>query len=142
MANVHKDFHGALSYGIQFLVERHGLDGLRRYLNGLADSVYAPLVKQLRAEGLPALRRHWQEIFTLEGGRFDLHDEGDTLVLEVHECPAITHMKKHGYAIAPHFCEHTRLLNEAICSRAGYACSVDYDQEAGRCVQRFWKEDA
>ena len=139
MANVHKDFHGAFSYGIQFIMQRYGLEGLREYLNKLADTVYAPLVKALQSEGLIALRDHWDRIFTLEGGKYELREEGDVLVLDVHECPAIAHMKKHGYTIDPNFCEHTRILNEAICTRAGYQSSVEYDQEAGRCVQRFWK---
>lgn len=140
MANVHKDFHGALSYGIQFILDTYGLAGLEKYLQGLADTVYAPLVEKIKAEDLSALRDHWQEIFTLEEGEFELSEEGEVLVLNVLVCPAITHMKEHNYAISPHFCEHTRILNEAICARAGYACSVEYDQAAGRCIQRFWKE--
>jgi hypothetical protein len=136
---VHKDFHGALSYGIDFVVEQHGLEGLREYLAGLADTVYAPLVERLRSEGLAALRDHWREVFTLEEGKFELHEDDGVLTLEVIECPAIAHIKARGYAISPHFCEHTRLLNEAICERAGYACSTESDQAAGRCVQRFWK---
>ncbi len=139
MANVHKDFHGAFSYGIQFIIENYGMAGLEAYLNKLADTVYAPLVKALDVEGLSAFRDHWERIFALEGGKMELRDDGDTLVLDVQECPAITHMKAQGYAIDPHFCEHTRILNEAICSRAGYQSSVEYDQEAGRCTQRFWK---
>jgi len=140
--NVHKDFHGALSYGIDFVVEKHGLDGLRRYLGGLANTVYAPLVERLRHEGLTALRDHWHEVFTAEDGTFELHEDEGVLTLDVQACPAIAHMKAHGYAISPHFCEHTRLLNEAICARAGYACSVEADQEAGKCVQRFWKAES
>ena len=139
MANVHKDFHGAFSYGIQFIMQSYGMDGLRAYLEKLADTVYAPLVKALDVEGLSALRDHWERIFTLEGGKFELRDEGDVLVLDVHECPAIAHLKRQGYTIDPNFCEHTRILNEAICKRAGYQSSVEYDQQAGRCVQRFWK---
>ena len=139
MANVHKDFHGAFSYGIQFIMQHYGMDGLRAYLEKLADTVYAPLVKAMDVEGLSALRDHWERTFTLEGGKFELRDEGDVLVLDVHECPAIAHMKRQGYTIDPNFCEHTRILNEAICTRAGYHSSVEYDQQAGRCVQRFWK---
>lgn len=142
MANVHKDFHGAFSYGIQFIMQSYGMEGLKAYLEKLADTVYAPLVKGLRDEGLSSLRAHWNHIFTLEGGKFELRNEGDTLVLDVHECPAIAHMKKQGYTIDPNFCEHTRILNEAICARAGYRSSVDYNQAEGRCVQRFWKEEA
>jgi hypothetical protein len=130
-----------LSYGIDFVVEKHGLDGLRRYLQGLAGTVYAPLVNRLRSEGLTALRDHWREVFTVENGRFELEEAEGVLTLDVTECPAIAHMKTHGYRISPHFCEHTRLLNEAICERAGYACSVEADQEAGTCVQKFWKTD-
>jgi hypothetical protein len=140
--NVHKDFHGALSYGIQHVVDNFGLDVLHRYLDGLADTVYAPLVKALRADGLDAMCQHLEQTFTREQGHYEVRREGETLVFDVKECPAIAHMKAQGYAIAPHFCEHTRILNDAICRRAGYACSVDYDQEAGQCVQRFWKEDA
>ena len=140
MANVHKDFHGALSYGIQFLVDNYGMDGLKKYLRGLAKSVYAPLAKDLKADGLGAIRKHYEDIFMLEGGKFEFREEDDTLVFDVKECPAIAHMKAQGYEISPHFCEHTRILNEAICNEAGYSSSVDYNQEEGRCVQRFWKE--
>lgn len=142
MANVHKDFHGALSYGIQFLVDNYGLEGLQKYLDGLSSSVYAPLVKDLEEQGLDALRKHFDEIFTLEKGKFEFREEDNALVFDVKECPAIAHMKAQGYEISPHFCEHTRMLNEAICTKAGYQSSVDYNQEEGRCVQRFWKEEA
>jgi len=139
MANVHKDFHGGLSYGLQFVEDRYGPEGLRDFLSGLADTVFKPLVEDLRVRGLPALRDHWQTIFELEDGDFELRMEGDTLVLDVRRCPAVSHMKEHGYAVADHYCEHTRIVNEAVCQAAGYACSVEYDQEAGRCVQRFWR---
>lgn len=139
MSGVHKDFHGALSYGLQFVEEHGGQEGLHDFLVGLAHTVYAPLVDDLRTRGLPALRDHWQTIFELEGGDFSLTMEEDTLVLTVHRCPAIAHMKARGYAIASHFCEHTRIVNEAICRAAGFASCVDYDREAGRCRQRFWK---
>ena len=140
--NVHKDFHGALSFGIKFIVDRYGLEGLREYLNGLAKTMYAPLVTRLRGEGLIALREHWDHVFSVEDGEYEMREDDGVLVLDVHQCPAIAHMKKHGYDIAPHFCEHTRMLNEAICNEAGYACSVDYDQDAGRCTQRFWKAES
>lgn len=137
MANVHKDFHGALSYGIQFVDQNYGLEGLRDFLSGLAETVYKPLVEDVRRRGLEALRDHWQTVFALENGDVNLRMEDETLVLTVRACPAIGHMKAHGYAIAGRFCEHTRIVNEAVCRAAGYASDVEYDQAAGRCVQRF-----
>lgn len=140
MANVHKDFHGALSYGLQFLEREYGPEGLREFLSGLADSVYKPLVEDLRTNGLDALERHWTTVFDLEQGDIALERDGDTLVLTVHRCPAVSHMQEENhYAVADHFCEHTRIVNEAVCRAAGYESRTDYNQEAGQCVQRFWK---
>jgi len=140
MANVHKDFHGALSYGLQFVEDNYGREGLDDFLSRLAESVYLPLVDGIRARGLDALREHWQTVFDLEQGEFEMHTQDGVLTLRVHRCPAIGHMKERGYAIADHFCEHTRIVNEAVCKAAGYCSSVEYDQDGGRCVQRFWKE--
>ncbi|MFP4502891.1 MAG: hypothetical protein ACLFTT_18000 [Candidatus Hydrogenedentota bacterium] len=137
MANVHKDFHGALSYGLAFLEEKYGAEARTQFLARLADTVYKPLADDLRVRGVVALREHWARIFELEGGAIEMHEDGDTLVLHVHRCPAITHMQEQGYRIADHFCEHTRIVNEAVCRAAGYEATVDYDQAAGRCVQRF-----
>ena len=139
MANVHKDFHGALSFGIQFLDDQYGLAGVEEFFTRAAKAVYATLIDELRRRGLEALKEHWDTVFTLEEGDFETRYEGDTLVLDVRACPAIHHMRAHHYRVADHFCEHTRIVNEAVCAAAGYACSVEYDQDAGRCVQRFWR---
>lgn len=136
---VHKDFHGAMSYGIQFLTERYGWAEAEAYLRQMARTVYKPLIARLKARGLSALRDHWRRIFTLEGGRFALRRVGPVLELRVTRCPAIHHMKKKGYPIADRFCESTRIVNEEICRAAGYESSVEYDQARGKCVQRFWK---
>ncbi len=135
---VHKDFHGAMSYGVQFLTERYGWAEAEAYLRRMARAVYKPLVARIKARGLSALRDHWRRIFALEGGRFALRRQGPVLELRVEECPAVCHMKKHDYAIADRFCETTRVVNEEICRAAGCECSVEYDQAKGRCVQRFW----
>ena len=137
MPNVHKDFHGALSFGLAFVEESYGEEGLREFLEGLADTVYRPLVDDVRARGLAALQKHWERIFALEEGEAETLLEGDTLTLRVTRCPAVTHMQEQGYAIAPHFCEHTRIVNEAVCRAAGYTAEIEYDQAKGACVQRF-----
>jgi len=142
MANVHKDFHGALSFGIQFLDEQYGMAGLEEFFTRAAKAVYAQLIKNLRERGLEALKEHWDTVFGLEDGDFETRYEDGVLVLDVRTCPAVHHMRANNYRTADHFCEHTRIVNEAICAGAGYACSVEYDQEAGRCVQRFWRAGA
>jgi hypothetical protein len=135
--NVHKDFHGGLSFGLKFLEEQYGVEGMEEFLSTLGGTVYKDLSDDLGKRGLIALRAHWRRIFDLEEGDIDMQMDGDTLVLHVKRCPAIHHMKEQKYAIAPHYCEHTRIVNESICRPAGFEATVEYDQENGTCVQRF-----
>ncbi len=140
--NVHKDFHGAMSFGIEFLEREYGREGLEEFLAGLADTVYKGLVDDIRERGLAALEDHWRGIMDLEDAEYGLTMDGDTLVLEVRKCPAVHHMKAQDYRVAASYCEHTRIVNEAVCRAAGYEATVDYDQDEGRCVQRFRRADA
>lgn len=146
MANVHPDFHGGLSYGMQFLFERFGMDEVDEWLRRVGRQCYRPLRERLQAEGLTALQEHWRRIFTLERGDVDIEWDsadprrGQVLVLRVNRCPALAHMAKRGYTIFHDFCRHTRIVNEEICRPAGYGCSVESDQASQRCIQKFWKE--
>jgi len=140
MPQVHKDFHGAMSYGLQYLYEKYGEKEMTLYLKRVAGNVYRPLIEELKIRGLPALEEHWGYIFTIEGADFEIgYGENDVLFLKVKKCPAIFHMREHNYQIADKYCEHCRILNEEICHSAGYECSVKYDQNKGSCVQKFWK---
>ncbi|HXK61086.1 MAG TPA: hypothetical protein PLP42_14455 [Acidobacteriota bacterium] len=137
---LHKDFHGALCYSIYYLDQKLGPQATRDYLVEVGRKNYKELVRRLRAEGLPALERHWQEVFTREGGKFRMEYEGQTLVLTVEECPAIAHLKKTGQLFTTRYCETTVVVNETICAEAGYSASCQYEPGEGRCVQKFWKE--
>lgn len=109
------------------------------FLRQVARSYYAPLSEQLKKEGLAAIEKHWREIFTKEGGKFSLEYQDGALVLTVHECPAIAHLRLTNQLFTPRFCETTVVVNETICGEAGYMSSCQYEPGEGRCVQRFWK---
>ena len=136
---LHKDFHGALCYGIKYLDEHFGREATAAYLREVGRSCYASLIQLIKNEGLNVLDRHWNEVFTREGGKFTIERRGGTLVLTVQECPAIAHLKKINQFFTPRYCETTVVVNDTICSQAGYACSTEYEPGAGRCIQQFWK---
>ena len=142
MASVHKDFHGGLSYGIQHVYTRYGEQAMVEFFRQVGREVYGPLSEKLRTEGLSALEEHWRKVFSLEQGEFTLTYVESRLVLTVDLCPAIHHLKTFNYPIADRFCEHTRIVNDEICHAAGYESSLEYDQEAGACIQTFWKREA
>ena len=49
---LHKDFHGALSTGIEYLHRRYGAKAVREYLWQFASTFYAPLIADVNTRGL------------------------------------------------------------------------------------------
>jgi len=135
---LHKDFHGALSVGLEYLEQRFGTEGVREYLRQFAAAFYAPLKADLIARGLPALKEYFERIYAAEGGRFSLEGSAGELVLRVDDCPAVSHMRQNGYPVAALFYETTKTVNETICDGTPfYAELAEYDHETGRSVQVF-----
>lgn len=139
-AYLHPDFHGALSAGIEYLHAHYGEDAVREYLWQFARTFYAPLTEALRRRGLIVLEERFRKICELEGGDVRFISSEDELRIEVDACPAVTHMRKQGYPVARLFRETTETVNRAICHETPFAAElVEYDDQTGRSIQRFYR---
>ena len=137
---LHQDFHGALSAGIEYLHVNHGPKAVRDYLRGFTLKYYAPLRRDIERRGLAALKRHFIAMYKKERAAFTVRMTPDELVVTVDACPAVTHMKAHGYPVARLFHETTRTVNDALCEGTPYAAElVRYDAATGASVQRFFR---
>ena len=141
-AYLHKDFHGALSAGIEYVHQRYGPEAVREFLRQFASSFYAPIKADLKRRGLIALKEYFERIYRIEGGRADMRCSPDELRIDVKACPAVAHMRAHGYAVARLYRETTRTVNEALCEDTPFAAElVSYDEQTGRNVQRFFRRE-
>jgi hypothetical protein len=138
---LHKDFHGALAEAIAYLDAIYGPQATADYLAQVGRQAYVALIEEMKQEGLAAMARHLIAVFSKEQGRFTLQYEPERLLLEVKECPAISHLKNTGRFFSDRFCEATVQVNEAICASAGFRSSCTYEPKQGRCIQIFWKEN-
>jgi len=140
---LHKDFHGALSAGIEYLHRNFGPEAVRQYLRQFAEAFYGPLTEDLKTRGLVALKEHFEKIYKIEGAEVGISLSDDELVIDVPACPAVIHMRRHNYPIAELFYETTRTVNEAVCEGSEFASElVEYDEQTGRSVQRFYRKAA
>ena len=137
---LHKDFHGALSNGIQFIHEKYGAEAVREYLRQFVEAYYVPLKSEIKRRGLAALKDHFEKMYRLEGGIVHLACSEDELCLEVEACPAVTHMREHGHKVAELFFETTKTVNEALCEGTPFAAElICYDETDGHSIQRFYR---
>ena len=137
---LHKDFHGALSVGLEYLENNYGEQAVREFLHRFAATFHAPLTEALNRRGLIALKEYFAKLYDLEGGNVRITLSEDELSIEVDACPAVAHMREQGYTVARLFGETTRTVNEAICQSTPFAAQlVEYDEQTGRSIQRFYR---
>lgn len=137
---LHKDFHGALCTGLDYIKMKYGEAEVRAYLRQFALAWYAPLTQALREKGLVALREHYDRIFKLEGGVAAFQETPDELRIEVTLNPAVAHMRANKYAVSPMFRETVGTVGSAICENTPYDAElIRYDDETGRYTQRFFR---
>ena len=137
---LHRDFHGALSTGIDYLDQKFGEEAVHEYLREFTNSFYAPLKQEIRERGLPPIKEHFEKVYEVEGGEVEMEMTDDELVIHVAACPAVMHMREHGYPVARLWHETTRTVNEAVCEQTPFAAElVEYDEQTGRSVQRFYR---
>jgi len=137
---LHKDFHGALSTGLEYLHRNYGEQAVKDFLRQFALTFYSPLRNALKERGLSALKEHFEKIYREEGGNIKTEFSKDEMILKVQACPAVMHMREHAYPVASLFHETTKTVNEAICDGSEFAFElVEYDEQTGRSVQRFCK---
>ncbi len=139
-AYLHRDFHMALSMGLDYVKLHYGADAVREYLSDFARAYYAPLTAALKRRGLVAMRDHLKRIYQIEKARVRLDLSRDELVLEVAACPAVSYMRQAGARVSPLFVETHRALYAAICEGTPFAFELaSYDRRTGRSVQRFYR---
>lgn len=137
---LHKDFHGALSGGLDYLAEHYGEEAVRDYLREFTQVYYAPLREQLRTYGLIALKEHFEKLYATEGGEIEIDFSEDELVLRVAACPAVMHLREHDYTVSPYFVETTKTVNEVLCEESDFVFELlEYDSETGRSILRFFR---
>ena len=139
---IHKDFHGILSLIFDYLKEKYGSGDTEDIFRHAAKRMYAPLIRHIMLTDLKAMERHIAQLMEIEGGEHTSRWEDGKLIVEIIKCPAIQHMEEKGQHISDGFCHlSTEVVNETMAEEGGYRFRVDFDQNAGKCTQVFWREE-
>ncbi|HYF51053.1 MAG TPA: hypothetical protein VEJ63_16690 [Planctomycetota bacterium] len=139
----HPDFHGGLSYGLEYLQDHYGPDAVREYLRQFTRTFFSPLRKEIDKRGLEALRDHFTKLYKDEGGEATITLNGNELIVDIAECPAVKHLRKRGHVVARMWSETSRTVNETLVEGTPFAAElVSYEEQTGRSIQRFYRRRA
>jgi hypothetical protein len=135
-----QDFYLAINATFRFVLNRLGMEGLRRYWHDLGTRYYAPVSERWKSGGLPAVADYWRAFFDAEpGAEVQVISSENEVRLEVKTCPAIKHLRAQGREVVSCFCQHCHFVSEAIATPAGLTVRIEGGN--GSCVQRFVKRE-
>ena len=130
------DFYLAINATFRFIEKHFGMDGLRRYWTDLGTEYFAPVTAAWTQRGSVEVAAYWQEFFAAEpGSEVTVSTEGERVLLDVQNCPAINYLRSQGREIVPCFCQHCFYISEAMAEPAGLTVRIQGGN--GRCRQTF-----
>ncbi len=116
------DFYFAINATFRFILERLGMEGLKRYWTDLGQNYFRPVGDRWKRLGLPGVAAYWRAFFAAEpGAEVEVLEGADQVVVVVKVCPIIKHLSEAGREIAPCFCQHCFYKGEGMATRAGMA---------------------
>ena len=133
------DFYYAINATFRHIHRCYGREGLYRYWRTLGREYFGDLIERFRSGGLGAVEDYWREFFEAEpGGQVTVTGEDSTVVIEVQECPAISHLKANGREVMELYCRHCEVINTELARGAGMEFHMSGGD--GACRQVFVKK--
>jgi hypothetical protein len=137
---LHRDFHIALNYGLDYLNKKFSEDAVREYLTQFANSYYSPLKRAIQDKGLLAIKEHYEKIFEIEGARFDIRFSQDELIIHLLASPAVLHIKAQGHPVSESYYESVATVNKTICQETPFDIEMlEYHEDNGSYRVRFFR---
>ena len=130
---LHRDFHTSMDNALQYCADRFGVDALEGFLREYVRGFYAPVIKEIRENGLEALKAWIEETYRKEEASSLMSAEisPNKLVVTVERCPAIAYMRSLGHAPGACFIEETRTVYDEIAKQCGYRFHLEYYNQDG-----------
>ncbi len=133
--------HGVISLIFDYLTKTYGEKETICIIKDAVKKIYSSLIKDLKEKGLKEMESYLKKNMKFEKGEYSIDWKNRMLILMVDQCPAIKNMQQKKLRISKNFCKFsTELVNNIITKEAGYRSSVEYNQNKGKCIQKFWKE--
>ncbi|MBQ4631263.1 MAG: hypothetical protein IJB70_09795 [Clostridia bacterium] len=138
----HRDFHISGDRGVRYVGENYGDDAVVKYLEKFTKAYYSPLIAKIKTDGLKAMKEHIENIYAVEKYPDNVACtlDGEKLLVEVSECPAVKYMKESGYEPSKWYVMLTSVVNDVIAKECGYNFEmISYSEENGAASYKFFK---
>lgn len=121
---LHRDFHLSGDRIMKYCGAQFGDEEVVNLLTSYVRNYYAPLIKDIQARGLVALKEWIEHLYEVEEASDVLHTEltDDLLAVAIDKSPAIEHMRSLNQEPSKYYIEQTRTLYRVIAE----ACDMTF----------------
>ena len=139
---LHRDFHLLGDNALKYCAETLGEEKLVDFLSDFTKDYYAPLINDIRADGLSVLLKWLETKYEKEEASEVLNTSlgEDSLTVTIDKCPAIAFMHTLGKEPSKYYILETKTVYETIAKECGYSFSLEYYNELGGTKFTFTKQ--
>ncbi len=129
----HPDFHLLGDLALKYCGEQYGDDAVTEFLTDFARAYYSPLIAEIRAIGLSALKTWFETTYEKEHASdvISIKMNDAELAVTIIRCPVIEYMHSLGQEPSKYYIQETTTLYDVIAREAGFCFSLDYYRDNG-----------
>lgn len=130
---LHRDFHLLGDLALKYCGNKFGYDAVIGFLTDYVKNYYSPIIKEIKANGLPALKSWIEKVYETEEAIDVLHTElnDDMLTVIIDKSPVIEYMRSLNQEPSEYYIEETRTLYDVIAKECGLNFNLVYYNNDG-----------
>ena len=132
-----------MNMGLEYTGSTHGTQALQAYLARYTKNVYVKTIDAMKKDALGALEALIADTYRAEHAEdaVSLENNGKTLSVTVHYCPAVRHLRKTRREVSRYFRYATETVMQTLAKMGGVGFEMlSYDEETGAAKYIFTKE--
>lgn len=133
------EFYGIYNTMFKYIYKTYGKEGYDKYLTFIAESYFDWLIKDIKKEGLQAVKKYWFSTCENDNIKYKHKFEKNKFELIIEKCSAIDYLRKNNQDIFTNYCEHCEIVNKHISKLSNINYRISFGNELGCCKHIFMK---
>ncbi|MBQ4528553.1 MAG: hypothetical protein II998_10835 [Clostridia bacterium] len=130
---LHRDFHLLGDNALKYCGDTYGAGAVKDFLSCYVKNYYSPIIKNIRENGLKALKAWIEKIYEIEESSELCHTElkDNSLTVTIDKSPVIEYMHSLNQEPTEYYIEETKTLYAVIADECNMSFSLEYYNEDG-----------
>jgi hypothetical protein len=131
-----RDWYVTYNVIFNWISAQYGVEGLDEYLLQITKRCFPELIQKIGETGLKGIRDYYVDVFNIDGTRFSMKEDEESLSFEIEDCVDYVVMAESDMTCArpcPYYCRHHEIMNSYFAELCECEFSMTHCNGRGQC---------